>query len=221
MDSKINNIVKKYLLCKIIFPASNQNPARRIYFVIFTYFSAMFIKKALLFILVIGCCYAHCYSQQGDFCNAITTIIRDAPNRFRNIRGKLIEANASTTLWESGVTVPGTIGSRFVYAMGLFYEGAFFQSKNKDELKAAYDKYKGILNDCLAPQGYIMTQNDNLYHGLSDYKKVVFMLDEKDEITQDVKDKTKPLSPPAHITMEANYSKDVDKYTIVMYIFEH
>ena len=181
----------------------------------------MFIKKTLLFILVTGCCYAHCYSQQGDFCNAITTIIRDAPNKFRNIRGKLIDANQNATLWASGITVPGTIGSRFVYSMGLFYEGAFFQSKNEYELKAVYDKCRGILNDCLAPQGYIMTQSDNLYPGLSDYKKIIFMIDEKDNATQDVKDKTKPLSPPAHITMEANYNKEVNKYTVVMYIFEH
>lgn len=162
-----------------------------------------------------------CYSQQDDFCNAITTIVRDAPNKFRNIRGKLIEANANATLWASGVTLPGTVGSRFVYAMGLFYEGAVLQTQNKDDLKSVYDKYKTLLSDCLKPQGYTMAQNDNLYPGLSDYKKIVFMPDEKEEVKPDVKDKAKPVLPPAHITLETIYSKDLNKYTIVMYIFEH
>ena len=175
-----------------------------------SYFSVMFLKKALLFLLIVLPFSRNARGQQGDFCNAVSTILRDAPNKFRNIKGKLQEANANATMWASGVQVPGTIGSRFVFSMGLFYEGALLQTKNKADLKAVYDKYRGLLNDCLAPQGYKVTLSNNFYSGLAEYKKVVFMLDAKDE-----------PKPPAHVTMEATYNKDVDKYTVVMYIFEH
>jgi len=157
--------------------------------------------------------FANAYCQKDAFCDAVTTILRDAPNRFRNIKGKLIESNMRAIISESGVTVPGTIGSRFVVSMGSFYEGAFFQTKNKDELKAYYDKYKALLTSCLSPQGFDLSLADNFYPGLADYKKVVLMQDSKIDTT--VK------TPPAHLTMEAEFDKDAKNYTLVMYIFEH
>jgi len=178
-------------------------------------------RRILLLLVCTGLFLFKGYAQQAAFCNAINAIVKDAPNKFRNIRGKLIEANANATFWESGINVPGAIGARFVYSMGLFYEAAVLQTKNKDEVKAVYDKYKGLLSSCLTPQGYAMTLSDNFYPGLTDYKKVVFMLEEKEEIPPTANDKVKPPSAPAHITLGATYSKDVDKYTVVMYIFEH
>jgi hypothetical protein len=114
---------------------------------------------------------------------------------------------------ESGIKVPGTIGSRFVVSMGSFYEGAFFQTYNKDELKPYYDKYKDLLNACLASQGYVLSQSDNFYPGLADYKKIILM--------QEPKSDTLVGTPPPHVTMEAAYNKDAKNYTLVMYIFEH
>ena len=82
--------------------------------------------------------------------------MRDAPNKFRNTRGKLKDANANATIWNCEIKIPGTISSRFVASMGLFYEGAFLQTPNKDDLKAIYDKYKAKLDSCLIPLGYTL-----------------------------------------------------------------
>ncbi len=150
------------------------------------------------------------YGQSADFCKAVSTIIKDAPNGFRNIKGK---PDQSGHVWACGIKVPGTLASRFVESMGLFYEGGFFQTKNKEELKGAYEKYKGILSSCLSAQGYTMTQVDNFYPGMGDYKKVIFMNEQENE--------PQTSKPPAHITMEVLYSKDLGNYAIVMYIYEH
>ena len=177
------------------------------------YIRAMFIRCSFVCLLVTFLCYNNVYSQQSDFCDAVNTIIRDAPNKFRNLKGKVIESNVNAIISECGVRVPGTIGSRFILSMGCFYEGAFFQTKNKDAVKAYYDRYKGELLACLAPQGYVLTLADNFAPGMAEYKKVVLM--------QEVNENTKATSPPPHVTMEAEYSKETKTYTVVMYVFEH
>jgi hypothetical protein len=153
------------------------------------------------------------FGQQEDFCRAVTAIMRDAPDKFRNIRGNVTESNYAATMWATGIHVPGTIGSRFVSSAGLFYEGAFLQTTSKNELKPIYDKYKALLADCLTPKGYTVSLSDNFYAGLGDYKKVAFM--------PELKDSTTITDLPSHVTMEVTYNKDVGKYTVVMYIFEH
>ena len=170
------------------------------------------IFRTTLSLVIISCCSLLKVHAQGDFCDAVTTIIRDAPDQFRDIRGKVIKARAEAVFWESGIKVPGAISSRFVSSNGLFYEGALFQTKNKDEVKAAYDKYSGQLKSCFS-QGYKEYHQDNFYPGMEDYKKVVFMPVTKTD--------TRPGLPPPHITMEATFNKTVGFYTIVMYIFEH
>ena len=172
----------------------------------------MLNRRFFLFVILSGFSFYYASGQSGDFCKAVTTIVNDAPNSFRNIRGKAINGG----MWECGIKVPGTIASRFVNSMGLFYEGAFFQGRTPDELKTAYEKYKGILKDCLLGHGYVLSETENFYPGLAAYKKLIFMLEEKDDPAI-----IKPLNPPAHVSMEVTYSKEVGKYTLVMYIFEH
>lgn len=152
-------------------------------------------------------------AQDNDFCDAVTTIIKDAPNKFRNIRGNQKAFNASATVWECGIKVPETIGSRFVSSMGLFYEGAFFQSKSKEGLKSTYLKCIGQLDSCLAPLQYKMSMQPNFYPGMDEYRKVVFM-PQVDSVSASEK-------APPHVTLEATYNKDIKLYTVVMYIFEH
>jgi hypothetical protein len=179
----------------------------------YCYIRSMFIKK-VLFLLFISVAYNNSgYGQTENFCDAVTTIVRDAPNQFRNIKGKFRSSDATAAIWDCGIKVPGTIGSRFVSSMGLFYEGAFFQANTVTQLPAYYEKVKQGLLQCLTPLGYKMTLSDNFSPGLSGYKKVVFMLEPKDD---------KPTAkPPAHVTLEALYNKDINKYTVVMYIFEN
>ena len=185
----------------------------------------MLIKRFALLLLLASIGRFSAYGQNDDFCKAVTAIVNDAPFSFRNIKGAPLKGLG---MWECGIKVPGTIASRFVYAMGLCYEGAFFQTQNKEELKGAYEKYKAILQNCLTAKGYTMTAVDNFYPGLGDYKKLIFMLEEKDEPVAPKskgkptpKAKSKHALPPAHFSMEVNYSKEVGKYTIGMFIFEH
>jgi hypothetical protein len=151
------------------------------------------------------------YAQQGDFCDAVTAIIHDAPEQFRNLKGK--RGNQGVASWESGVKIPGTIASRFISSMGLFYEGGLFQAKTMDGLKEAYEKYKTKLGACLTPLGYVTSYQPNFAPGLNELKKVVFMR----ELTEN----TTANNAPAHVTLEALYSKQTGLYTVVMFIFEH
>ncbi|MCD6013395.1 MAG: hypothetical protein K0Q79_3257 [Flavipsychrobacter sp.] len=153
------------------------------------------------------------FGQEGDVCNAIITITQDAPNKFRNIKGKMLESNATATMWASGIKVPGSIGHRFVQSMGLFYECAFFQTKNKQELEPVYEQYKTVLNNCLLHEGYTLSLHPNFNAGIANYKKLVFMTEAKNDAN--------PAGPPPHITLEVTYSKITGYYTIVMFIFEH
>lgn len=174
-------------------------------------YCGMFKRGLFLTFLTISAFYTH--AQQSDFCEAVTTIINDAPEKFRNIRGKTTTANARVGTWECGVKVPGTIASRFVLSGGLFYEGALFQSKSTAGLKDAYDKFKGQLADCLKPMGYAVSYQENFTPGLKDFRKVVYMR----EVAADASAHTLP----AHVTVEVTYNKQVGLYTLVMFIFEH
>ncbi len=167
----------------------------------------MILKKVIFFLLLVTTAIR--VTAQDDFCDAANTIIKDAPNKFRNIKGNTLNESAGGNIWTCGIKVPGTINSRFVASMGLFYEGALFQTKNKEEIKAVYEKYKTELKDCFIAQGYTLSQQDNFFPGMQDYKKLVFM--PKDDGGM----------PPSHVTMEAMYNKQVGLYTVVMYIFEH
>ncbi len=177
------------------------------------YFSIM-IKNFVLIVLLFAFNPGYtAFGQDEDFCNAVLTITHDGVNKFRNTRGKLLDANMNATNWACGIKIPGTINSRFVASMGLFYEGAFYQTRNKDSVRAVYDKYKDLLRNCLKGEGFKMSTQDNFFPGMSAYKKLVFM--------QEMKEDAKVASAPPHLAMEATYSKDIGLYTVVLYIFEH
>lgn len=152
-------------------------------------------------------------AQESEFCEAINAVIRDAPNRFRNIKGKELEQGPNVVMWESGIKPAGSIGARFVLSMGLFFEGAFFQTRNKAEMMPQYEHYGRMLSDCLTPQGYKLTRQENFYPGMKEFRKLVFMR----EPTSD----TKLANLPAHVAMEVTFSKDIGKYTLVVFVFEH
>jgi hypothetical protein len=95
--------------------------------------------------------------------------------------------------------------------MGLFYECAFLQSKKKEDVGPAYERYKKQLNECLIAAGYELTQQPNFYPNLESYKKLVYMPKENENSKE----------APSHITLEATYNKDLGLYTVVLYIFQH
>ena len=181
----------------------------------------MFIKRFSLLLFIICAVYNKGYGQANDFCNAVNVILRDAPNKFRDIKGRMTESGLYATIWVSGINVPGAITTRFVESHGLFYEGAFYQTRDKETLRAAYNKYKDLLSSCLLPQGFKMSLHDNFYPGLGDYKKVVFIQEPADELHADTVTAHISDTIPPHVAMEVDYSKESGKYTIVMFIFEH
>lgn len=184
-------------------------------------YCTMFLKRFIITLVICLSAGQFVAAQSSDVCNAITAILRDAPNQFRNIKGRMIESNMNATMWAAGIVVPGSIGTRFVASMGLFYECAFYQTRSREELKPHYEKYKALLTDCLAPQGYTLFQHDNFYPGMGDYKKLVFMQEDKEiPITDSANNHISAVAPP-HITLEADYSKETGKYTVLMIIFEH
>ncbi len=152
-------------------------------------------------------------AQDSDFCDAVKAIYWDAPNQFRNVHGNIFETSVGLSKFHSSIKVPGTINSRFVFAMGKFYEGALCQSKKLDEVKAAYNKYKAALNDCLTPEGLNMSLLDNFTPGLGELKKVAFM----PPYSKDTDLKT--LN--GHIALEVDYNKSAKNYTLLLFIYEH
>ncbi len=174
-------------------------------------------------------------AQDDDFCDAVRTILRDAPNQFRNTRTTITQTSASSAVYKAGVIVPGTISSRFVAAGGIFYEGALAQAKTVAGVKDAYEKYKLKLKDCLSPAGYRMVLLDNFYEGLSEYKKVAYMPPKKifTDTTAPANVKGSKAAGPAkkptfdlkqlkgHVTLELDYEKTSKIYTLVLYVYEH
>ena len=152
-------------------------------------------------------------AQTGDFCDGVNTVLKNAQNNFINIKGRIIESGNTATIWTSTVNVPGGMNHQIVNSTGFFYEGAFAQTSSKDELMAVYGDYKKKLYSCLVPMGYKLSYQANGSQGLSDYKKVVF--------TKDVPPGTPTQQMPPHISLEANYNRDLGKYTLIIDIFSH
>ncbi len=171
----------------------------------------MTIKRLLLIVALLANFCTH--AQENEFCTALHTIMKDAPNQFKNIRGKTMKAGGQSSIWTCGITIPGTISSHFVSYMGLFYEGAVYASKDKSGLANAYKEYKSKLSDCLLSQGYEISYTPNFYPEMGDFKKVAFLKSKRENIAG--------KDAPAHVALEALYNKTVGMYTVVFYIYEH
>lgn len=172
----------------------------------------MNIKSLLLLLAILGY-KSTAHAQSGGFCDAVNTILIASETKFKNIQGKMMEMNATATMWASTVKLPGSIGYRIVNSMGFFYESAVLQTTNKNEIKPIYDEYKKKLSECLTPQGYEISYQENFIAGLGDYKKIVYM--------KKVKEGTPLEELPPHVTMEVTYSKEVGKFTVVIFLFNH
>ena len=173
----------------------------------------MFAKRLAVLLFIFICFVQSRLYAQDDFCEAVSVILKDAPNQFRNVHGNPTQTSVGLKIYKTAIIVPGTISSRFVASQGLFYEGALCQSKNLDTIKKSYIRYKKQLEACLSPHGLNMKLNDNFYPGLSEYKKVVFLP------AYNVKEGVKSLK--GHVTMEVDFNKESGIYTLIFYIFEH
>ncbi len=170
----------------------------------------MFIKRALLGAALSLLCITNTYAQKTDFCDAVSAILKDGPNEFKNIRHPDAERSGGNGLvYKSNINVPGSIISRFVASMGLFYEGALKQAPTTDLIKPEYNRIIAELNSCLVPKGYVMRSVPNYIKGLESFKKIMFMPD------------FKATTPPVgHVTLEVDYNKDSKQYTLILYIFQ-
>ena len=178
-----------------------------------SYLSKMFRSRIFFFTLIFLAGYNSVEAQSTDFCEAVTAILRDAPNQFRNVHGSLKESNSAASIFKTNIIVPGTINSRFVSSMGLFYEGAIFQTRDKNALRSVYEQYKARLDTCLSAQGFNMRTTNTFYAEIEEFKKVIYMVNFKPD------DDIKKL--PGHVTLEVDYNKERGAYTLSFYIFEH
>lgn len=167
------------------------------------------LKKILFLILFIIPTVLTRAQPQG-FCDGIDQLVRAAPNSFKSVKDSVLKINERGIVWGCKVKIPGVIAGRIISIMGLRYEGAVFQSKNLDEVKQAYDTYKGYLDGCLLNRGYKLSYGDNFYKGLESYKKLVY-----------ISDKGGDTAPPPHISMETDFTKQTGMYTIVLYVWQH
>lgn len=173
------------------------------------------LKKIFSIAAVVVASSSGIYAQDASFCGTMNTILGDAPNRFKNIRDREMNQGAASQMWSSKVKLTGSVGYRIVSAMGLFYEAAFMQTTDKEKIGPVYEEYKKKLSDCLLPQGYKLSTQENVVAGLSDYSKLVFMKPLEDPKAGD---SLKDLPP--HVTMEVLFHKDYG-FTVVAFIFEH
>ncbi len=173
----------------------------------------MHMKQFILSLSAVVALSTAAQAQSSSFCEGVHDVLKDAPNDYRNILGRMMESTTSGTMWSSTVKIPGVVGYRIVSAMGYFYEGAFIQTTDKNKLKPLYDEYTEKLKACLAPDGYKLSYQENFIAGLSDFRKVIFM--------KDIKPGTDAKDLPPHVTMEALYNKDIGKFALVMFIFNH
>ncbi len=148
-----------------------------------------------------------------DFCEAITAILRDAPNKFRNVRTNVVETGLNAMIYKSGVPVPGVISARFVANMGNFYEGGLVKTDSVYKLRTVYQHYDSLLNDCLGKQGFKRKYLENVYPGLEDYQKIAFF--------PPVGDAENPAPIQGHVTVEAQYVKEMRAYFLILFIYEH
>ena len=173
----------------------------------------MLYKKITTLVLLIVICKTTAFAQQNNFYNALTAIMHDATNQFRNIKGKTVSNSMYAIVWDCGIKIPGTIASRFVYANGTFYEGALLQTNNIADVKPVYEHYVTLLDSCLAPMGYEKILSENFYPDMGAYKKVAFLP------TNVPGEKIENGVP--HLAIEVTHSKEKEQYTVVLFIYEH
>lgn len=168
------------------------------------------MKKLLILCILFVCATQYANAQQSDFCAAVSVILKDAVNHFRNVHHPEPDKINGEAIYKCTIPVPGISVARFIMAKNVFYEGALKQGKIADELKPEFDKYKTWLSACLTGKGYVMREVPNRTPGLEQYKKVMFIAD----FSQD--------GPPAagHVTLDIDYNKISGLYTILLYIYE-
>lgn len=169
----------------------------------------MSLKKILFAACLVACsATTHVFAQSG-FCTSLHALIADAGNKFTISRGNTIKASSNAVIWECKTKLPGVLSARIVSSMGIFYEGALFQTTEKDVLNEKYRQFTTELNNCLGKEGYKETKVGNFTPGLEAYKKVIYM-----------KDDASIENPPPHVSLEVLYNKDAKNYTIILYVLE-
>ena len=171
----------------------------------------MRIMILVLFAICLTGIATKAYCQENEFSNAVKVIMRDAPNDFRNIRGKEKNNSLFAIVWDCGITVPGTIASRFVSSKGVYYEGALVQATDTAIIRSVYKTYIAKLDSFLLPMKYERSDFDNFYPGLSGFPKIAYLPEPAD----------KPKNAPAHLALEVTHSKELNAYTVVLFIYEH
>lgn len=146
---------------------------------------------------------------QTDFCTALKGLVDDASHKFAKSRGATTVANAQVVKWECQTKLPGVISARIVSSMGVFYEGAMYQTASKDSMMMVYNQNIKALNSCLG-QAYKHTEVAKYDKGAEDFKKQVYIRTDDDADM-----------PPPHLALDVDYNKEDGKYTLLLFVLEH
>ena len=102
----------------------------------------MHLRKLFTILSICIACNASAQLRMTNFCEAMDTVMEESNFGFKRIIAKMMASDMNYVMYASTIKIPGTIGYRVVFGMGKFYEGALFQSTNKDKLKPSYEQYK-------------------------------------------------------------------------------
>jgi hypothetical protein len=149
--------------------------------------------------------------QDNEFTHAVRTIMRDAPDEFRDIKGKERSNSMFAVVWDCGVPVPGTIASRFVFSKGLYYEGALVQTGDTAMVRKVYLEYAAKLDTFLLPMKYERSDFENFNPGLSTFPKITYLPEHSG----------KSKERPPHLALEVTADKELKTYTVVLFIYQH
>ncbi|PQJ11923.1 hypothetical protein CJD36_009015 [Flavipsychrobacter stenotrophus] len=96
------------------------------------------------------------------FCNAVNAVMRDAPNKYKNISGKQISAAFDQVLWQSKLRIPGADTPIIEFGAGLWTDFLcrLYISADRAAAFDIYGKYKDALTSCLTQRGYMGEESD-------------------------------------------------------------
>lgn len=150
-------------------------------------------------------------------CGTLMQLINDAANDFEKAKGKVIESIASGTRWTSTTGVPGAITSSLTHSATKWqYEGIVYQGNSKDDVKEAYEKYKGTLDNCLASKGYVVSSNKNTSPKLENYPEYKYT---RGNDKSSVAAKEGKHNPRAAVNVE--YTAGADIYVVTVNIWSN
>lgn len=149
----------------------------------------------------------------GYICTALVQLMNDATNDFEHTKGKSIETVAAGTRWTSMGGIPGSITSSLLRTPARWqYEGIVYQGNSREDMKEAYEKYKGIFSPCLSAKGYTMSTGKSTSGKSEGYPECKFAKD---------KEGVKDSKHNPRATINVDYTAGADLYVVTVNVWSN